>query len=96
MGNIFKIPSLEALYSMLYDAGMTEWRRLGSLDKVESIELALHSAGSPGIQSVLEVGCGEGPFSGSLRPGDWVRPSRASKSDRSGRPTGKSTLKAGR
>jgi SAM-dependent methyltransferase len=56
-----KIPSLKELYSRPYDERMTEWRRIGAVDKAKNIISILRSCGTEqSIGDVLEVGCGTG------------------------------------
>jgi SAM-dependent methyltransferase len=56
-----RIPSLKELYSRPYDDRMTEWRRIGAVDKANNIVSILKSSGiDQSIEDVLEVGCGTG------------------------------------
>src|SRR5271163_5009686 len=55
----FRVPDLNALYSMPYDESVERWRAICAIDKLGHI-IDLAGVRQSEIESVLEVGCGTG------------------------------------
>lgn len=59
MRHNFRLPSLQELYSRPYDEHMSEWRRLGAIDKACNIEVLL-KRNNLSVDRILEIGAGTG------------------------------------